>query len=92
MPKPCTTVLQTLLQGSPPGLISVMAAAPAKKTFIIRDPLGDSCTSQDAPLKVFFSLKAGLLRYPHFTDEKTEVHRSKMICLRSSNKLKAGFG
>lgn len=50
MQKSCTIVLQIPLQGSPPGLIPVMAAAPGKRPFIFRDLLGDSCLSQYAPL------------------------------------------
>lgn len=67
------------------------AAAPGKKPFIIKDLLRDSCMSQDSPLKVFFPLNVRLPHYFHVTGKKTE-DQSNMIGLRSSNKLKAGFG
>lgn len=88
--KPCIPILWSPLPGGPPYLIPGGGRCPWQNPFIIRDPNRDSCMAQDAPLME--NLNARQPQHHHFTDEKTEAHRSKMICLRSSSKSEAGFG
>lgn len=95
MLKPCTTILGSSLPGTPSYIIPGDARCPRKKPFMIRDLLRDSCMSQDVPLmasSLLPPLTVGRPYHHHFADDKTEVHRGKMIRLRLPRKSRAGFG